>query len=387
MDRPDPIPLSDSPMSRLSRRLRCDRLTVLVNDPQRDTDSGTVLGWIGQIRRPAEVRILVAAGSHAFDDARRLAFEARLLEALPCDRIAWHDARAEGLAPVGAIWQAHPWLLEADRDVVAIGSVEPHYFAGYSGAHKTATIGVARRRDIELNHAMALSADCQPGRLHGNPVHDGIIRMLDELEGVRPVHAVNLVQQAGRILGSFVGDPLESLEAAARLAERTFITRLQRHADALVARVDGALAASFYQADKGIKNNEWAVRAGGVLVLEAPCPDGIGQDSFLDLLRYCRSVDEVLRSIERRGYRLGDHKAVRLRYLTDPMARNIKLFVVSEGLTEDDAFLLGAHKAASVEEALSRARIQADRCHVVEVSDAGNRCTLPPDSSLRASDG
>ena len=349
-------------------------LTIVLNDPQRDTDSPAVLERLTNALGGARCRGLIAAGTHRFDAARRQRFQRRLGEALAFEAFAWHDCRSEELATLAGEhpWRCHPWLADGDAPVLAIGSAEPHYFAGITGAHKTVTVGCAAFGDIEANHAAALSAGASPGRLAGNPVHDGVAAMLRTLQARREVLAINLLQVAGRILAAAAGPPLKALEEIAPAVRSTYFVTIPSPADALLLEVTGALGESFYQADKAIKNNEGAVRDGGALVLEAPCRDGIGQDDFLHLLRSCPTHAAAAAEVQRRGYRLGDHKAVKLRCLTD--ARGVRVFVVGDGLTDADARLLGFEKSASAEDALAAAGIDPARDAVCRVADAGNTC-------------
>jgi len=355
-----------------------EAITVLVNDPQRHTDSAAVLARVLAGRDRRHVRALVATGSHRFGLAVRQDFERRMRAAAPVGEIAWHDARRGDLAPIGrgGLWRGHPWLLEP-RAVLAVGSVEPHYFAGFTGAHKTCTIGCAAYEDIEANHARALDARCRPARRAGNPVHEGVAAMVAALEAARPVWAVNLVQRGAEVVAATFGKPLEALAAATVPAAQTFVRRIGAPADAVVAEVSGPLGGTFYQADKGIKNNEAAVRDGGVLVLVAPCPEGIGQDAFVALLRDAPTCAAAERLVRRRGYRLGDHKGVRLRRLTDRAARGVRVYAVSEGLSDTDAAVLGLRRAASAAGALAAAGIDPARARVLHVTDAGNTCLLP----------
>ena len=361
-------------------------IVVLVNDPQRHTATNAVFRIVAQRIAPGRLRVLVAAGSHrAPPRAARQIFERSVLADITPAAIQWHDCRASDLAAIGpagrqgAVWRGHSWLLESGG-VFAIGSVEPHYFAGWTGAHKTATIGVAAHGDIEANHALALSPRCRPLCLDGNGVAEGIMTMLGALEARRPVAAVNLVQAGPDILAANGGSARTALDAARPSAEAALVRRIDKPVDALVAEVAGPLAESFYQADKGIKNNEWAVRDGGCLVLAAACPQGIGQDHFVSLLRRAATHAEAVAAVQSAGYRLGDHKAVRLRYLTDPACRAVRMYVVSEGLSPADAALLGLLKAPTIAAALAAAGIRPDRDRVLHVLDAGNLCVIPRDS-------
>ena len=381
---------------------------LLINDPQRATATPVVLDEARTLLDLAHTRVVVATGSHSFGPSARATLQ-RSCAGTPTGAWSWHDARADNLVelavcedarpPVGNNrpfdegggrassraaaggstwgsmqgWRAHPWVVEA-RSLLAIGSVEPHYFAGFSGAHKTLTIGCAGYADIARNHAGALEPSCRPCRLAGTPVHEGVVRMLRQLEAGRRLAVVNLFQLGAEVVDAAGGAPLAALEALVPQVEATYLRRIPRAADALVVEVTGVLSCSFYQAEKGIKNSEWAVRDGGVIVLEAACPQGIGQDAFVQLLRSAPTHAAAVAAVQQRGYRLGDHKAVRLRYLTDLATRGVRVFVVSPGISAADAETLGVRKADSAAAALREAGVAPHGTSVYRVADAGNTC-------------
>ena len=390
-------------------------VTVVLNDPQRGTASETVLSPLAAALPGVRWRALIATGSHHFHPARVAEFERRLRQLLPLDRIAWHDCLARELIEVGvpkadipgipkpgtsglgaplgvplpgeggpqsrylgfgdpAPWRCHRWLLEDDQALLAIGSSEPHYFAGVTGAHKTASIGCADYGSIQRNHSAALSERARPGALEGNPVHEGIAAMVRSLEARREVLAVNLLQIGPTVAAGTFGRPLEALRRIAPLVRACCFCRIPAPAEALVLDVTGPLGVSFYQADKGIKNSEYAVRDGGALILVADCPDGVGQNEFLRLLRRCPTYEGIAQAVQQDGYRLGDHKAVKLRHLAD--RRGVRVFAVSDGLSATDAELLGLTPAQSVDSALAAAGIDPGGEGVYRVADAGNTCVI-----------
>lgn len=349
---------------------------LLVNDPQRATATPAVLDAARAVFDFSRARVVVATGSHAFGPEARAALQ-QTCPGFPPESWSWHDARSPDLVAVGGAsgWRAHPWVANA-HTLLAIGSVEPHYFAGFSGAHKTLTIGCASYADITRNHAGAMDPACRPCRLAGTPVHEGIVGMLRLLEVGRRLAVVNLFQHGLDVVDAAGGAPLEALKALAPIVAAASLRRIPQAADALVAEVTGALACSFYQAEKGIKNSEWAVRDGGVIVLQAACPQGIGQDAFVELLRAAPTHAAAVEIVRQRGYRLGDHKAVRLRYLTDPATRGVRVYIVSPGISADDAETLGIRKAASVDAALRETGVAEQDARVYRIVDAGNTCCV-----------
>ena len=357
-------------------------VTLVVNDPHRATGTRRALEAILRLAADRGLRLrwrlLVATGSHTFGPAERRAHERRILGrwGASVSERDWHDARDDGRLATAGGRRLHRWVAE-DRFSIGVGSLEPHYFAGVTGAHKTLTIGVLSFEDLRRNHSRAMEAGSAGLALAGNPVFDGIVETLRDLEGAGArLFAVNLIEAAGRLLGCTAGRPLAALHAGLPLARRVYARRLRAPADLIVARVAPPLDRSFYQADKGIKNVERAVRDGGVILLDAPCPDGVGIDRFLSLLRRSATHLGVVRLVEREGYVLGDHKAIRLRGLTE--ARGVHLGIVAPALPSAAARLLQAKhfatRAAAARWALSTLEAASIRRPVQAViaEDAGN---------------
>lgn len=333
---------------------RPERLPLLVvNDPHRATNTRRMLEALFRFEERLGLavrwRLLVAAGSHPApeeEEERRRYVEAAAGPYFPrLQDWAWHDADG-ATAPVttaaGETFRVHPWAAAA-RTLLGIGSVEPHYFAGATGAHKTLSVGLLSRADIEANHAAACAPTAAGLCLEGNPVHEGFLRVLRALRnsGCR-LAALNEVRAGGRLFGCWSGEPEKALAAALPTVRRLFAHRVATPADLVVAEVEPPLDRDFYQADKGVKNVEVAVRDGGVLLLCAECRLGVGLDRFVQLLTRAPSLATAEELLHREGYRLGDHKALRLRALTDErLGRGVRLGLFAPGLPEKITRLTG----------------------------------------------
>ncbi len=357
-------------------------LTIVVNDTHRFTDTASFFEAVLAVlderlagERQPPLRVLVAAGSHVSGPGERAAHEAAMFgaNAARVAEVAWHDARSEvSLRAVGNT-TLHAWMSEGGF-YLACGSMEPHYFAGVTGAHKTLTVGVMSLESLRENHEHALSSQARALKLDGNPVHVGIVDALADLEdsGARLL-AVNQVLVAGRVVGVTAGHPLEALVQGLPLVRQCFGAEIEGEVDLVVAEVEAPLDRDFYQADKGIKNTEFAVRSGGVLLLEAACPGGVGIDHFVELLREAPTAEAARSLVEERGYRLGDHKAVRLRGLMSD--REVRVGVVSRGVPADLAAVLGVELFADRESAAAWALtlVGGDAgARAIVVHDAGN---------------
>lgn len=363
---------------------RAEPVLLVINDPCRATPTSLTLRALedtlhAERARIPRLRLLVATGTHRFSAAEQQAFIARALASctLPIDETDWHDAAdAQRLAPLAGVVM-HRWIA-AHRVLLGVGSVEPHYFAGLTGAHKTLTIGVLSQADIERNHAGALEPGSDLLALAGNPVHDGICRLLQDLRACgKACLAINSVAVGSDVIAASAGDPLDSLAALLPAARSAYLHEMPQPVDVAWLRVSGPLARNLYQADKALKNNHRAVRDGGGILLDAECPEGVGQAAFMRLLRDAPSYAAARDAVLRDGYRLGDHKAVKLRHLTDPQARGVRLAVCSRCLAAEDVQVLGGRGFQDSDAALEWLVQQVAARRGVIVDDAANVSVLP----------
>jgi len=366
-------------------------ILLIVNDPHRATRTAAALaslvGAFPRLRSPGSFNALIATGTHHFERPDRARFEAASFAPLGAalKTVIWHDARArESLTAVGSTRLHH--LIADSAFLLAIGSVEPHYFAGLTGPHKTLTIGCMVYEDIQRNHALALDSAAAPLQLHGNPVFDDILRVVGELRSAgKRILALAEVVVGGVTVAAASGDPTQVVQSPAPVTRGVFSRVIPEPVDLLWLRVPVPLGANLYQADKALKNNAAVVRNGGGVLLEAPCPEGVGPRAFLDVLAETTPRDSLRERVRTGAYQLADHKAIQLWKLVDPADRGVRLAVVSSQLVDADIpaglFLVFRDAAAAIAYLLRS--VVGPVVKGVIVEDAGIVCTTV-DAALQA---
>lgn len=301
----------------------------IVNDAYRPTPNDVILRWLSDSRRlNSDARFLVACGCHPAPSEEQLR---RILgthyDELK-DRVVVHDADnlfemvAVGQDRAGEPVYLNRNFLEHER-VVVIGSVEPHYFAGFTGGRKSIFPGICDRATTIRNHDLATSFDAAPMKLEGNPVEEHM-RSLMSLLGEKKVFGIQMVLSRGAGL-TFLhcGELKESFIEAARDSEGIFSRKVKSKFDLVLAEVLPPLDSNLYQVQKALENCQTAVKDGGTVILFSPCSEGIGSESFFDLADRCKpDSPEELEPADR----FGIHKLHRVFRI----GRRINIFLYSE---------------------------------------------------------
>lgn len=287
---------------------------VIVNDATRPTPTARVLDFIGDDLAEVPHRFIVATGIHRAptEEEYRQIF-GRHLDRFR-GRVHAHDARRDdmvtlGTSRAGTTMQVNRLGAEAQR-VVIIGSVEPHYFAGYTGGRKSFLPGIASYQTIEENHKLALRPEAKALALNGNPVHEDMIDALSTVS--KPIFSIQTVlDKYHRIYAATAGHIHDCFLAAIERANQVFAARIPSRADVVVSVVKYPQDIDLYQAQKGLDNGKLALKEGGILILVARCRTGIGEESFAELLSSSDNPAHALDRIDAR-YQVGFHKAAKM---------------------------------------------------------------------------
>ena len=288
---------------------------VIVNDATRATPTARILPLVLKFLNRHEHKFIIATGAHRAPTRKELLkIFGRDYQAL-CNRILIHNARRPSeVVRLGTT--AHGTEVYVNRAVtraarlVIISSVEPHYFAGYSGGRKSIVPGLAGFETIEQNHRLALSEAARPLALSGNPVHEDLTEAVGLL-GDKPIFALNLVLDANcRIFAATAGELHSSFQAATRKADEVYRVPLRSREAIVVSIARPPFDRDLYQLQKALEHGLLAVKRNGVLILVSKCYNGLGENAYMRLLEGWQTPKTALAGIHKET-RFGCHKAVR----------------------------------------------------------------------------
>jgi nickel-dependent lactate racemase len=291
------------------------QVLVIVNDATRPTPTPKVLDVIFDDLDKTRYNVIIATGVHRGPTQEEyLQIFGSYYERMK-DHIIVHDAQKKedqvflGTSSNGTDMYVNKAAAAADKFII-ISSVEPHYFAGYTGGRKSFLPGIAGYDTIEQNHKLALVPEACALSLAGNPVHED---MMDAIKTVKQeiFSIMTVLDKHHKVYATCTGHIHDSFHAAIDKANEVFAAPLKEKADIVVSVVKFPQDINLYQAQKGIDNAKLALKENGIMILVAKCRDGIGGKAFADLLGACDTPRQALDKIEQ-GYVLGYHKAAKM---------------------------------------------------------------------------
>ncbi|MFW6150071.1 MAG: nickel-dependent lactate racemase [Chloroflexota bacterium] len=342
---------------------------VLVNDATRPTPTAKVLQAVQEWTDPGATRFIVATGAHRAptDEEYRQIF-GPLWHSVQTS-VHVHDCRRESdMVHMGTTHRGTPIRLNRmvpdSQKVVIIGSVEPHYFAGYTGGRKSFLPGVAAHESIEQNHRLSLDPNAESLRLAGNPVHEDMVDAMAMVRSIPVFSIMTVLDREQNISAATAGNIESSFAAATGIAEEMFTVRVSRRADIVVSAARFPMDIDLYQSQKALESGKLALKEGGILILVSKCRCGVGADTFLKLMRAYPKAERVLEEV-RRHFVLGYQKAAKLAEL----ASWAELYAVTD-LPATIADDLGMKSFSSVQEALDTAlRVKGPQAEVLFLPD------------------
>jgi nickel-dependent lactate racemase len=346
-----------------------DELLVVVNDGTRATPTGLVLETIcALVPALPRVKIIVATGLHRaptedeyrhilgrmYDRFRPVTFahDGNTLE-----KLQWvKNGKGQTLI--------NPTLAEAGH-ILVINSVEPHFFAGFTGGRKSFLPGLAGYPSVETSHAGAVSEAAAPLKVEGNPVREFITAGTEFLDPSK-IFAIQLVlDRFDKIVMAAAGNIDQAFTAACAEAAKFYTMPVSRRYDIVLAQVRPPLDLNLYQTEKAWEQAKYALKRGGILICVSACTQGIGSTFYKNLGEKYPDHTGWL-GLADRPYEMGLHKLVR----TARMWGRGELWLVSE-IDAPSARTFRYTPKPSVQAAIDDAfRIKGHEASVLIIDDA-----------------
>jgi nickel-dependent lactate racemase len=294
-------PFGDKDIQGLAKHRSGGRIALLVDDWTRTTPHKKILPVLLDRLNKAgipdhNITAIIAVGTH-----RKLR-DQEILDRFGTDiqkRISFmnHDFdNAEELVNLGKTKAGTPIIVNKkyfESDIkIAVGSIVPHMYAGWSGGGKMVQPGISGGETTARTHLLAarLKFGEVLGKLH-NPVREDINEVIRQA-GLDFI--INVVQNIeGDLIKVVAGAPIEAHRAGVASAEDVYTISLPAQAEIVLASCypnDHDL----WQAQKPLLTACLACKPKGIVLLLCPCPEVVGAEHAL----YCSGSSKSLDYLE-----------------------------------------------------------------------------------------
>ena len=313
---------------------------IIVNDHERSTPTAKIVNLLrnaGILAIPTN--FIIATGTHKFPD---FIDPIKFVGARNGDKVIIHNCDDDerliylGETNNGTEVAVNKILLESDY-IITINSVEPHYFAGFTGGIKSLIPGLASRKTIEKNHSLAIKPESCILKRVNNPLFEDLWEGGKLLKSLQKIQSIQLVNHNEQIFHMSVGTLQNAFNQAKKQSFKIYGTHLNKKVDHIISFVANPLNETLYQSQKAMENTKNILKDNGTFTLIAKCDRGIGNPLFFNRMKSLQTPDKIIESISYENYRFGDHKA----YYWAKLAKRARLFYIGDisGSEASEAFM------------------------------------------------
>lgn len=291
-------------------------ILIIVNDGTRSTPTAKILDAIKNIIMDFPVKFLIATDvSRAPTEQEcNLIFGKNYMYF--GGQVFVHDSRKkEDLILLGKTRHKTPIYLnklaiEADR-IIVIGSVAPHYYAGFTGGRELIFPGIAGYESILANRKLAIDDNAIVLETENNPVFTDALDAVNTLK-TDNIFSIQVVQDSQRnIYDVKTGELNASFLAAINSAREIYCVPIKSKYDVVVTVAPYPYDTDLYQSQVAVDNAKHVLKEKGILIFISECRNGIGKRAFFDLLMDAFSPEEAMMKIQEE-YKLGYHKSAKI---------------------------------------------------------------------------
>jgi nickel-dependent lactate racemase len=355
-----------------------ERVLLLADDITRATPAHRILPCILEELAAAhvpdaDIRVLMSLGTH------RKMSEAELTAKLGAE-VMWrfsvenhHWEELDKMFLVGESASGVP--IYANRaaqwadHIIGIGAIFPHAVAGYSGGGKIVVPGITTEATCgDMHWAMY---GIPPRQLYGhaeNPVRAIIDEMALKAGLDFIVDAV--LDEQGRVVDMVAGHPVKAHRVGCELAQRHYGVAVPGPADIVIFDSFGT-DIEYWQAIKAITPAGIVMKDGGIVIQVASCPEGVSV-SHPEVLEFGYRPLAVVEAMMQQGL-VNKSVAAHMIQASEVIVDRGRGFLISPGVSPQDAVRLGFLYAASAQDALDRVlKMKGPDASIIVLRHAGD---------------
>ncbi len=265
--------------------------------------AGPITSILYRLLQPAEVKVLVALGTHApmAPEEKRRIFGAEIpLEAYIDHRWRTDVTRigvvpgefvaemSEGLVDYPITVEVNRELVEGGYDlIISIGQVVPHEVVGMANYTKNIVVGCGGKEIIDKSHFLGAVYGME--RMMGRD-HSPVRRVFDYAEenfltSLPLAYVLTVTKTLGSrtgLMGLFAGRERRVFEAAVSLSQKHNLDLLKEPLRKVVVYLDPEEFRSTWLGNKSVYRTRMAIADGGELIVLAPGIRTFGEDPDID---------------------------------------------------------------------------------------------------------
>jgi nickel-dependent lactate racemase len=271
-------PVDNAPISEIAKDK--SNVVIILENATRPLDTSFIASLVVDELKQAgiadeNITFLFANGAHK--DMEEYNYRDKLGSRFKNFRIINHDCEGElinlGTTKLGSPILINPLVFEADLKI-AIGTIEPHYGAGFSGGAKILFPGCAGLEWIFHNHSLKRSEFGVVDNQWRNDTEESAGKVgIDFL-----VNAVLNYKQ--EIIGLYCGDWIKAHREGVNLSLKASIAELPYKADFCIAG-SSPFDLNFIQTLKGLTATQTVIKENGTYVMLTSCRQGLGNHRWL----------------------------------------------------------------------------------------------------------
>lgn len=354
-------PIASTPLRNLVKT--GDKVAILIDDITRPTPRKKLIAAIlRQLNTIYELKIsiIIALGTHRPMTQEEISQDlGEIYEKYPVINIDYRDNDRfvqVGTMPDNTPIEVYKEILDADF-LIGVGNIVPHIAAGWGGGAKIVMPGVCSKTTTDAVHMLSL---LQQNLIKTSGSTENLFRTTMETlaSKVGLSFIVNTVIDHERnIRGVFAGDFIEAHRKGVEFAKTVLCPEISEKADILIVSANPANA-DFWQGAKPYIFAHTAVKQAGVMIFLLSAEEGLcgSAPAHQCAMRqyYDKSEDEIKKVLNQED--VSDKLGVAEAYIRIQTEGICKTILISEGLSETDATLLGFEKADSLDSAVKSAR-------------------------------